>query len=181
MNSAVETVPVRPDLSIWRKALLQWLFPLTAALYLAPAHAADWVLVYQDPDSHQIVETDIASIDHRKDIALAWERVSFSTDQSDSAGRVYRSRIELWAYQCAAQRLALMQFTEYSGESGQGEAVSVVDFTPDYHWTFATRDSVGAKTLKFACNPSVTKSGKETRTSLTDVKNNSRRQHRGVN
>jgi Surface-adhesin protein E len=115
--------------------------------------AADWIEVYQDPRGHELIETDVASIDHRGEIALAWERVSFSDDQYDTAGRAYRSRVELWAYQCGAQRSALLQVTEYSDGYGQGEAIAVVDFTPDYHWGFATRDSIGEKTLRFACTP----------------------------
>jgi hypothetical protein len=122
---------------------------LIAAL-LAPAtvNAAAWHRLFTTAD--RSVDIELAGMHRHGDVVLTWVRFSFVAVQHDPSARAYRSMLQQWAYQCAAERHALMQFQEFSDAAGTGMLVAA-DSRERYEWSHPAPDTLGAAALKFAC------------------------------
>ena len=133
---------------------MRWLTVLVAgllggALPAVVTQAAEWKRLYTAAD--RSVEMDLAGIQRRGDVVLAWVKFSYDKEQSDPAKGPYRSMLQLWAYQCGLKQHALMQFAEYSGTGGDGKVVAS-DARDRYNWSYPEPDTIGEAALKVACS-----------------------------
>jgi hypothetical protein len=135
--------------------------PLAGALIaalLAPAtvNAAAWHRLSTTAD--RSVDIELTGMHRHGDVVLTWVRFSFVAVQHDPSARAYRSMLQQWAYQCAAERHALMQFQEFSDAAGTGMLVAA-DSRERYEWSHPAPDTLGAAALKFACAHDLDTSG----------------------
>jgi hypothetical protein len=118
------------------------------------ASAADWRVL--DTTAERTALIDVGGIRRNDGVVLAWVKFSFLNDQPDPINGLYRSMLQLFAFQCGAGRHALMQFTKYRWTNGEGDVVATWS-TGTYDWTYPTPDSIGEMAMKVACQHSVAK------------------------
>lgn len=129
---------------------------LAAAMLAAnPAQAADWRLLGESGPAGNTITTlvDVSSIKHREDLLTAWEKKLYAVPQKNSSnGRLFRSDLELWAFDCKDERVAIISFTDYEGEDIGGAAVSSVEMPlSQLVWSFVSPGSVFEGGLKLVC------------------------------
>jgi hypothetical protein len=120
-------------------------------LALPAARAADWQVLYSGTD--MTIKLDASSIEQREGALVAWEEVSFATDQTDEDHpSPYRSEVELWAYECALGQASIVELTEYSEPDAQGKAVAKGNSAGKYTWVHVPPRSIPDFGLKFVCS-----------------------------
>ncbi len=83
----------------------------------------------------------------------ARQKTLFSAPQQAAAGGAFRSELDLYAYDCAVSRTALVSYTRYEGENLAGTVVEKIEHSSpnEYDWTTPTAGSVLEKSLRIVC------------------------------
>lgn len=87
------------------------------------------------------------------DFWTARQKTLFSTPQQTSAGTSFRSELDVYAYDCTANRTALVSYTRYDGEGLTGAVVDKMEHSSaaEYQWVTPTAGTVLESARKLVC------------------------------
>jgi hypothetical protein len=134
----------------------RFLTVLTALAAASTAQAANWMLVAVADIASGVTMTtavDTESIRRREGHLSAWSKLSYTSPQKDlKNGEAYSSEMQLYAYDCDAEKYTLLSATEYSGSDADGAAVGVqYEQQQPLKWFHPSPGSTGGDVLKFVC------------------------------
>jgi hypothetical protein len=102
----------------------------------------DLFIIYADPSS--ILKTNIG--------VKIWQLTDYKTAQFDSfVGKAYLSGKTQTEYDCKGEQMRRLYSVFYSGNEGDGLAVSSGIAGPEVQWTPVIPGSVGEALFKYAC------------------------------
>jgi hypothetical protein len=81
------------------------------------------------------------------------QKTLYSSPQKTSAGASFRSELDVYAYDCRANRTALVSYSRYEGENLAGAVVDKLEHASanDYEWSTPTSGSVLERASKIVC------------------------------
>jgi len=87
------------------------------------------------------------------DIWTDRQKTLFTSPQKTAKGASFRSELAVYAYDCRANRTALVSYTRYEGEDLAGSVVDKLERSSpsDYEWITPTNGSVLERASKIVC------------------------------
>ena len=100
-----------------------------------------------------IILLDVASMTRHGGVWTARQKTLFSSPQKTAAGLSFRSELDMYAYDCAADRTALVSYTRYEGADVSGTVVEKKEPSSagEYDWTNPAAGSVLEGARKLVC------------------------------
>jgi hypothetical protein len=82
------------------------------------------------------------------------QKTLFSSPQKTSGGGSFRSELDVYAYDCQGNRVALVSYTRYEGENLAGSVVDKMEHSSanEYEWSTPTSGSVLERASKIVCS-----------------------------
>jgi len=81
------------------------------------------------------------------------QKTLYSSPQKTATGASFRSELDVYAYDCRANRTALVSYVRYEGENLAGSVVDKLEHSSasDYDWSTPTPGSVLERASKIVC------------------------------
>jgi hypothetical protein len=96
---------------------------------------------------------DTASLTRNGDVWTARQKTLYSAAQKTAAGLSFQSELDMYAYDCAVNRTALVTYTRYEGADINGTVVEKKEASSagQYDWTSPSAGSVLEGSRKMVC------------------------------